>query len=187
MRIVGGEFKGRQFHPGKSFRSRPTTDFSKESLFNILENHIDWQETSALDLFAGTGSISFELVSRGCRHVTAVENDFVHCRFIRETAVTLGISNLSLIQGEVFRFLTGNKSHFDLVFADPPYTMKGFETVPLKILGSGILNQGGLFILEHSKDHQFSHLPDFTELRRYGSVHFSFFTRNSCEDSAPES
>jgi 16S rRNA (guanine(966)-N(2))-methyltransferase RsmD len=186
MRIVGGKFSGRQFHPGKSFRSRPTTDFSKESLFNILENRIAWEETSALDLFAGTGSISFELVSRGCRHVTAVEKDFVHCHFIRKTAGKLNISNLNLIQGDVFRFLSGNKSLYDLVFADPPYTMKNFETVPLKVLGSGILKKGGLFILEHSKEHHFSNVTGFRELRKYGSVNFSFFTCTVKDISNPE-
>jgi 16S rRNA (guanine966-N2)-methyltransferase len=186
MRIVGGKFSGRRFHPGKSFRSRPTTDFSKENLFNILENRITWEETTALDLFAGTGSISFELVSRGCRHVTAVEKDFVHCRFIRETTGKLNISNLTLIQGDVFRFLSGNRSLYDLVFADPPYTMKNFELVAGKVLNSGIIKEGGLFILEHSKAHQFSNLPGFTELRRYGSVHFSFFKGMGKTDSNPE-
>lgn len=175
MRIVGGIFKGRQFHPGKSFRSRPTTDFSKESLFNILENSINWEETTALDLFAGTGSISFELVSRGCLHVTSVEKDFVHARFIRETAEILEINNLRLVQGDVFRFLWSCTGQFDLIFADPPYTMRDFGTTALKVLSSGLLKTGGLFILEHSKEHSFNHLPEFTELRRYGSVHFSFF------------
>ena len=175
MRIVGGTFRGRQFHPGKSFRSRPTTDFGKEGLFDILENIIDWEETAALDLFAGTGSISFELVSRGCNHVTAVEKDFVHCRFIRETAATLGINNINLIKTDVFRFMLGKPGSWDLVFADPPYTMKDFESVAGNILASGIVKEGGLFILEHSKAHSFKELPEFVEIRKYGSVHFSFF------------
>jgi 16S rRNA (guanine(966)-N(2))-methyltransferase RsmD len=175
MRIVGGIFKGRQFHPGKSFRSRPTTDFSKESLFNILENHTDWENISALDLFAGTGSISFELISRGCRQVTAVEKDFVHCRFIRNTADTLGINNFRLIQGDVFQFLRSSSEACDLIFADPPYTMKHFGETATKVLESVILKEGGIFILEHSKEYNFDHLPEFTELRKYGSVHFSFF------------
>jgi len=177
MRIVGGTYKGRQFHPGKSFRSRPTTDFSKESLFNILENRINWEETSALDLFAGTGSISFELISRGCHRVTGIEKDKVHSRFIRDTSETLGITNFHLVQGDVFHFIRNKPASFDLIFADPPYTMKDFGTVAEKILGSGILREGGLFILEHSKENQFDHLPDFLEIRRYGSVHFSFFRK----------
>jgi 16S rRNA (guanine966-N2)-methyltransferase len=178
MRIVGGTFKGRHFRPGKSFRSRPTTDFSKESLFNILENWINWDETAALDLFSGTGSISFELVSRGCRHVTAVEKDFVHCRFIRETAATLGISNLTLIKTDVFRFLIGKPGSYDLVFADPPYTMKDFESIAARVLQSGVVKDGGLFILEHSKEHKFKDHPEFLELRKYGSVHLSFFRKS---------
>jgi 16S rRNA (guanine966-N2)-methyltransferase len=185
MRIVGGTFRGRQFHPGKSFRSRPTTDFSKEGLFDILENHINWPETEALDLFSGTGSISFELVSRGCRRVTAVESDFVHCRFIRETAATLGISNLNLIKTDVFRFMLGKPGAWDLVFADPPYTMKDFGSVAGIILASGIVKEGGLFILEHSKEHHFNHLPEFQELRKYGSVHFSFFSHVQRPDISP--
>jgi 16S rRNA (guanine966-N2)-methyltransferase len=175
MRIVGGTFKGRQFHPGKSFRSRPTTDFGKEGLFDILENSINWDETAALDLFSGTGSISFELISRGCGHVTAVENDFVHCRFIRETAATLGINNLNVIKTDVFRFMLGKPGAWDLVFADPPYTMKDFGSIAGKILASGIVKEGGLFILEHSKENSFKELPEFLELRKYGRVHFSFF------------
>jgi 16S rRNA (guanine966-N2)-methyltransferase len=182
MRIVGGTFRGRTFHPGKSFQSRPTTDFAKEGLFDILENRIDWEETSALDLFSGTGSISFELISRGCKHVTAVEKDFVHGRFIRETAATLGIDNLSLIRTDAFRFLIGKPGSWDLVFADPPYTMTDFGSVAAKILSSGVVKKGGLFILEHSKSNSFKELPEFLELRKYGSVHFSFFR----QDQRPE-
>ena len=177
MRIISGKYKGRLFHPGKSFRARPTTDFSKESLFNILENRIDWEKTAVLDLFAGTGSISFEMISRGCIHATAVEKDGIHCRFIRETASALGIQNLAVIKENVFRFLSGSTGSFDLVFADPPYDMREFQSVAAKILGSKVLKEGGLFILEHSKNNDFRDLPEFLELRRYGSVHFSFFTK----------
>jgi len=177
MRIVGGKYRGRQFHPGKSFKSRPTTDFSKESLFDILENRISWEETSALDLFAGTGSISLELISRGCKSVIAVEQDFVHCRFIRETAETLGIQNLAVIRDDAFHYLLRKKGPFDLIFADPPYTMNDFQSVAGKVLQSGLLKEGGLFILEHSKANRFEELPEFQELRKYGSVHFSFFKK----------
>jgi 16S rRNA (guanine966-N2)-methyltransferase len=179
MRIVGGKYRGRQFHPGKSFRSRPTTDFSKEGLFDILENRIDWEETSALDLFAGSGSISFELISRGCSHVTAVEKDLVHCRFIHETAETLGIQNLTLIRNDVFHYLSRQTGSFELVFADPPYTMRDFQNVAGIILRSGVIKEGGLFILEHSKANSFNESPEFRELRKYGSVHFSFFVKQA--------
>ncbi len=174
MRIVGGKYKGRQFVPGKAFRSRPTTDFSKESLFDILENRIDWEETDALDLFSGTGSISFELASRGCRTVTAVEKDFVHCRFIRKVTEELGITNLRLIQDDAFRVMMRTSQTYDLVFADPPYDMPGFDNIAEKILQSGITKPGGLLIFEHPKKYRFQELPGFLEMRHYGSVHFSF-------------
>jgi 16S rRNA (guanine966-N2)-methyltransferase len=176
MRIVGGKYKGRVFHPGKAFRSRPTTDFGKEGLFNILENKISWEETDALDLFSGTGSISLELVSRGCRKVTAVERDFVHCRYIREESLKLGIDNLQVIKVDVLRFLQGRHGQYALVFADPPFDMKDCHLVAEKILSSGILKEKGLLILEHSKSNKFDLVPGFLELRKYGSVHFSFFT-----------
>jgi 16S rRNA (guanine966-N2)-methyltransferase len=177
MRIVGGKYKGRIFNPGKSFRSRPTTDFSKESLFNILENRISWEETDALDLFSGTGSISFELVSRGCRRVTSVEKDFRHCRFIRETAGNLGIGNISVVKDKAFHFLSVSHESYDLVFADPPFTMVNFQETADKVMKSDALKSGGLFILEHSKANSFNHLPEFLEIRKYGSVHFSFFRK----------
>ena len=175
MRIVGGIYKGRQFHPGKEFRSRPTTDFSKESLFDILENRIHCEETDALDLFSGTGSISFELISRGCRQVTAVEKDFVHCRFIRKVTGELDITHLRLIHDDAFRFMMRTSQTYDLVFADPPYDMPGFDHIAEKILQSGVTKPGGLFILEHPKKYRFQELPGFLEMRHYGSVHFSFF------------
>ncbi len=177
MRIVGGKYKGRQFVPGKSFRSRPTTDFSKESLFDILANRIDWEETDALDLFSGTGSISFEMASRGCRNVSSVEKDFVHCRFIRKVAEELEISNLRVIQDDVFRYLFRTGDRFDLIFADPPYDMPGYDNIAEKILHSEVLKPGGLFIFEHPKKSRFQELPGFLEMRHYGSVHFSFFRK----------
>lgn len=185
MRIVGGKYRGRQFHPGKDFRSRPTTDFSKESLFDILENRINWEEAEALDLFAGTGSISFELVSRGCRQVTAVEKDFVHCRFIRKVISELGASNLKLIQDDVFRILARSGGAFDLVFADPPYDLPWFNQVAERVLQSGLLKPGGLFVLEHPKAFRFNHLPGFLEMRHYGSVHFSFFVPAALTEPDP--
>jgi 16S rRNA (guanine966-N2)-methyltransferase len=183
MRIIGGKFRGRRFDPGKSFRSRPTTDFSRESLFDILENRINWEETIALDLFAGTGSISFEMISRGCKQVTCVENDFVHCRFIREVAQKLGIGNLTILKADVFHFVSKNSGPYDLIFADPPYTMKDFQRVAGLVLGSGLLKEGGVFILEHSKANSFKDLPEFRELRKYGSVHFSFFIKQAGNQS----
>ena len=175
MRIIGGTYKGHHFVPSSSFRSRPTTDFSKEDLFDILDNRIHWEVTDALDLFAGTGSISFELVSRGCRQVTAVEKDFVHCKFIRKVIAELGIDNLRLYQNDVFKVLARSGAAYDLVFADPPYDAPWFASVPEIILKAGVVKPSGLFILEHPKAFRFDQLPGFQEIRHYGSVRFSFF------------
>jgi 16S rRNA (guanine966-N2)-methyltransferase len=175
MRIVGGTFKGRIFNPGKNFSARPTTDFSKENLFNILENRIDWEQSEALDLFSGTGSISYEMISRGCKNVTAVEINSRHVRFISVTKSTLGIQNLHIVREEAFRFISKAKKQYDLIFVDPPYDMRNFAEVPVKVFEAGLLREGGLFILEHNKFQNFKHLPQFQELRTYGSVNFSFF------------
>jgi len=175
MRIIGGTYKGRIFNPGKQFKARPTTDFAKENLFNILENRIHWEETEALDLFSGTGSISYELISRGCREVTAVEINFRHYRYITEVKSTLKIGNLSVIKDDVFHFVQKIRKTYNLIFADPPFDLKNFNDVPNKILESGILHPEGLLIVEHNKNQHFGHLPEFTEIRTYGSVNFSFF------------
>lgn len=174
MRIVGGKYKGRIFHPGKSFKARPTTDFAKENLFNILENRLDWENIDALDLFAGTGSISYELISRGCSYVTSVEMNFRHYLFIEEIRNLLGIDNMMVRREDAFRFIQKTNKKFDLIFADPPFDMKGFEDIAVKVMEAGILKPGGIFILEHNKFQDFSQLPGFLEIRTYGSVHFSF-------------
>ena len=175
MRIVGGKYKGRQFHPGKSFKARPTTDMAKESLFNILQNKVDFDEISVLDLFSGTGSISFEFASRGCTEITSVELNFNHFRFIKETIQKLNEKSIKAIKGNAFQFVKKTTQQFDLVFADPPYDHPRFKEVPELVLSENIIKPGGIFILEHSKDYDFSDLPGFVELRHYGSVHFSVF------------
>lgn len=182
MRIVGGEFKSRIFTPGKNFKARPTTDFAKENLFNILENRIKWEETLALDLFSGTGSISYELVSRGCKQVTAVEINFQHYKFISEVKSVLKISNLQIVRDDSFHFIRKSKHQFHLIFADPPFDMKNFAELPEKILSANILHPKGLLIIEHNKHHAFNHIPQFFELRKYGSVNFSFFKAAFDED-----
>lgn len=178
MRIVGGKYKGRHFTPGKSFKARPTTDMAKESLFNILQNTIDFEEIKVLDLFAGTGSISFEFASRGCTNITTVEINFNHVNFIKETIAKLDETNIRLVKTNAFVFAEHFKEQYDLIFADPPYDMRNFSEVPDLIFRNNLLRENGLFILEHSGEYDFSKLPQFRELRRYGSVHFSFF-RNS--------
>lgn len=175
MRIVSGKYRGRRFSPPSNFKARPTTDFAKENLFNILNNEIDWEETTALDLFGGTGSISFELASRECKHVTCVEKNPIHAAFIEKVKDQLKVTNLRIFKMDVFKYLEHNKDQFDLIFADPPYDMKNFEEVPRLVFEKNILKEGGIFIIEHSKDYDFSDYSLFVQKRTYGSVNFSIF------------
>lgn len=176
MRIISGKYKGRRFDPPKSFKARPTTDFAKENLFNILNNMIDWENTTALDLFGGTGSISFELVSRGCPRVVCVEKNFNHTTFIEKTKNELKIeSEMQLVKTDVFVFLEHYKEQFDFIFADPPYDLKNFTDVPRLVFEKDMMKPGGMFILEHSRDYDFSAYQLFREKRVYGSVNFSIF------------
>jgi 16S rRNA (guanine(966)-N(2))-methyltransferase RsmD len=178
MRIVGGTHRGRQFSPGKSFKARPTTDRAKESLFNILTNRIDFEELKVLDLFSGTGSISFEFFSRGCANVTTVELDYQHHEFIRSVIQKLGAKEeIRAIKGNAFKFCEQTVDQFDLIFADPPYDHPKFNEVPELILKNNLLKDDGLFILEHSKYYDFSSFNELVETRKYGSVHFSFFKK----------
>jgi 16S rRNA G966 N2-methylase RsmD len=136
---------------------------------------LDFEEIAALDLFSGTGSISYELASRGIRSVTSVEINAVHHRFIQETARELGITNLYAVRANAFLYIKGCKKQFGLIFADPPYDITGSEMLPEMVFSNGLLAPGGVFILEHSKNLDFSSHPKFSETRSYGSVHFSFF------------
>ena len=160
--------------PPKNITARPTTDFAKESLFNLLTNRMDLEGADVLDLFAGTGSISLECVSRGAREVTAVELAHTQQNFIIATSKSLGINNLHLIRGDVFRYLKACSIRYDLIFADPPYALEELPTLPSLIVPA-LLKPGGLFVLEHGEQYDFSGHPHFLDLRTYGSVHFSFF------------
>jgi len=175
MRIVGGIHRGRVFNPGKSFKARPTTDMAKESLFNVLQNLVDFENIKALDLFSGTGSISYELASRGCSDVTAVEINPVHIQFIKEVITTLGEKNIRLVKSNAFVFTKRISEQFDLIFADPPYDHPKFSEVAELIFKNNLLKPGGLFVLEHSGQFDYSNHANFRELRHYGSVHFSLF------------
>ncbi|MDR1879722.1 MAG: RsmD family RNA methyltransferase [Tannerellaceae bacterium] len=176
MRIISGKYGRRRFDVPSSFSARPTTDFAKENLFNVIGNLIDLDGADALDLFAGTGGISFELLSRGCRRVVAVEKDSVHAAFIAKVAKELKADDLKLIRGDVFRYLHSlPRQSFDFIFADPPYSMATLAETPSLILSHGLLREGGLFVMEHSKDYDFSALPGFSQRRVYGSVNFSLF------------
>ena len=175
MRIVSGKYRGRVISPPSNLRARPTTDFAKENLFNVLNNIVDFEECDVLDLFAGTGSISYEFASRGVRSVTAVEVNVVHYGFIRETAGKFGMDNLIPVRANAFLYIKGCKKRFDIIFADPPYDIEGSDTLPDMVFSHGLLNGDGMFIMEHSKNIDFSGHPHFTGTRSYGSVNFSFF------------
>ena len=177
MRIVGGTYKGRILRPPTNLRARPTTDFAKENLFNVLNNRVDFEGLEVLDLFSGTGSISYEFVSRGAATVTAVEINAVHVDFIKSTARGLGADNLFVVRANAFLYVKGVKKQFDLVFADPPYDIAGSERLPEMVFGHDILCPGGLFILEHSKNLSFQDHANFVESRSYGSVRFTFFKK----------
>ncbi len=177
MRIIRGKYGRRRFDVPGNISARPTTDFARENIFNVLENIIDLEGVRALDLFAGTGAMSFEFLSRGCSEVTAVEKAAVQSAFIKRVAQQLGADNFRLVRGDALRFIDSCTATFDVVFADPPYDMPGFAEVPAAVLGSKMLHEGTIVIIEHSKKHDFSHLPGFREHRAYGSVNFSIFEK----------
>lgn len=177
MRIIRGKYGRRRFDVPTNITARPTTDFARENIFNVLENLVDFEEDTpdALDLFAGTGAVSFELLSRGCRSVTSVEKASTQANFIRKVASQLGDPAHHLIKGDALRYIEASPRSFDIVFADPPYDLPGFAEIPTKVLASRLLRPGSIFIIEHSRNHDFSTLPHFLEHRAYGSVNFSLF------------
>lgn len=167
----------------KSFKARPTTDFAKENLFNVLQNMIDFEGIDALDLFSGTGSIAVELVSRECRQVTAVEKDHAHQAFIRKVKEELNADNLTVVKGDAFRFLAMSKPNsYDFIFADPPYALKSLGEIPERVIQGNLLRDGGIFVMEHPKEYDFSQLPLFSQKRVYGAVNLSIFVNSKQVD-----
>ncbi len=177
MRIIRGKYGRRRFTVPANITARPTTDFARENIFNVIENNIDIEGIRALDLFAGTGAITFELLSRGATEVTAVEKSATQQKFIAKVAAELNEKGLHLIRGDVKRYIASPTTQFDFIFADPPYDMPDFDEVAIKALESGLLRPGGMMILEHSGKRDYSSHPWFTERRVYGSVNFSIFHR----------
>jgi 16S rRNA (guanine(966)-N(2))-methyltransferase RsmD len=175
LRIIGGKYKGRRIIPHPGFKARPTTDFARESLFNILNNRVDFEEISVLDLFSGTGSISYEFASRGTKEVHLVEMDMRHISGIRRIIKELGITNIKTIHIDVKAYLKTCTVKYDVVFADPPYELSWLKEIPDLVTGSGIVKEDGFFILEHPRDMSFSSHKLFFEHRNYGGVNFSFF------------
>ncbi len=176
MRVISGTYKHRHFDIPHTFKARPTTDFAKENLFNVLAGYLDYEAgVRALDLFAGTGSIGVELASRGCTAVTSVEKERSHYLFICKVKLELGCENWRPLRADAFKFLHDCKEQFDFIFADPPYELPGIDTLPDLVLGGHLLADGGLFVLEHGKKNSFETHPRYLEHRRYGSVNFTFF------------
>lgn len=183
MRIIRGIYGRRRFSVPTNITARPTTDFARENIFNVIENLIDIENIRALDLFAGTGAITFELLSRGAKSVTCVEKAKTQQSFIQKVADTLGVKNLRLIRGDVFRFISTATSAYNLIFADPPYNLPDFDTIPELVLNSNLVEQDTIFIIEHSKNYDFSNLPYYYEHRAYGSVNFTIFKINKKPNS----
>ena len=176
MRIISGKYKGKHFGNIKKLKARPTTDRAKESLFNILNNIIDFEEVKMLDLFSGTGSISYEFASRGCDSITCIDRDFNHIRFIKKTSEELDFG-LNVIKADVFKFLKASSNKYDVIFADPPFAMGNFEDIPKLVKQGNFLLEDGLLIVEHSDKFIFKETQP-EETRAYGKVCFSFFRFN---------
>ena len=175
MRIIGGALKGKTILPPAGYKARPTTDFAREALFNILDNEYEFEDLKVLDLFGGTGAVSFEFGSRGVGRVWCVEMARENASFIKREAQRLGLDNVTMVRDNVFDFLTVCHEKFDIVFADPPYALEGLETIPDKIFAADILHPDCYFILEHGGEHSFREHPHFFKEKEYGRVHFTFF------------
>jgi 16S rRNA (guanine(966)-N(2))-methyltransferase RsmD len=176
MRVVSGKIKGIRFSPPKGFPSRPTTDFAKEGLFNVLEHRLSLFDLDILDLFAGTGNISFEFASREAGNITSVDQNFKCLRFIDEMAKKHGLDeDITTIKSEVLYYVERCNSTYDLIFADPPFDYKHYDKLVEKVLAGGLLREEGLLIIEHSARVHLEGLPQYVESKKYGNVVFSLF------------
>jgi len=175
LRIISGTHKGRLIKTPAGLKLRPTTDIAREGLFNILNNILDYNGLLVLDLFSGTGSISYEFASRGAEKVHAVEINPRHASFIRNTALTLDMSCIKVYCDDVRRFIGRTAGKYDIIFADPPYNLSWLASLPEAVFSAGVMNPGGKFILEHPRDHSFNNYRLFEQHRKYGAVNFSFF------------
>lgn len=175
MRVITGKYGGRKFHPPQNIPTRPTTDFAKSGLFNILNNEFDFPEISYLDLFAGTGSLSYEMASRGCTDITCVDQNQKCAAFIEQTAKDWNIQGLKVFRSDVFTFIERCNRTFDFVFAGPPYPLPNIDDLPEIVLSKPLLNEGGVFVLETSPKHAYDAHPMFYDKRHYGDTNFHFF------------
>lgn len=174
MRIINGKNRGKKIEAPSSLPVRPTTDLGKESLFNILNNYFHFDRVKVLDLFAGTGNITYEFASRGAISVTAVDNHQGCSDFIRKTITQLGYDQVSVIRGDAFHFVEKSRQKYDIIFADPPYDLENVEKIIEKVFKNNLLNPDGWLIIEHGRHYDFSKHPNFYQSRKYGKLHFSF-------------
>jgi 16S rRNA (guanine966-N2)-methyltransferase len=186
MRIIGGKNQRRQITAPARLPVRPTTDMAKEALFNILNNHYDFEAINVLDLFSGTGNISYEFASRGAIEVISIDINLPCVQFIRQTAENLDMPMLKAVKADAFHFLSFCKTHFDIIFADPPYDMERISEIPDAVFKAGILKPDGLLIIEHGERVRFSAHNNYVESRHYGKVHFSFFKNDTDESESSE-
>lgn len=179
MRIIGGDHSGRRIHPPtKMPHTRPTTDIAKEGLFNTLQHIVDFEESDCLDLFGGTGSISYEVSSRGARHVTTIERDKHMYQFIKKTLESFGFEDvIQLVQVDVFKFLESHQGQYDFIFAGPPYALKEIDLIPDLIIEKNLLKDDGIFVLEHTPRNDYEQHPNFFKIKNYGTTLFSFFKK----------
>ncbi|MBL7740155.1 MAG: RsmD family RNA methyltransferase [Chitinophagaceae bacterium] len=176
MRIIGGEHGGRRFNPpAKMPYTRPTTDIAKEGLFNILQHKLNIEELKTLDLFGGTGSISYELASRGAKDLTIVEKDTAMYEFIKKTTKELRIENMKMVKMDVFKFIEQCTDQFDFIFAGPPYALTNIDDLPKRVFEKQLLKPGGWFILEHTPRNSYKHFPHYKSERNYGTTVFTTF------------
>lgn len=175
MRIIGGIHGGRKFFPPAKIPARPTTDIAKEGLFNVLQNNLDFESLKTLDLFGGTGSISYELASRGCKDLTLVEQDYVTIQFIKNTIKTLQFENFKIIKSDVFKYIQRCTESYDFIFAGPPYALSQIDDIPHLVFEKKLLNPGAWFVLEHTPRNDYTKNEYFLRMKNYGTTVFSFF------------
>jgi len=183
MRIISGTHKSKRITAPKNLPVRPTTDMAKESLFNILNNSYYFDEIRVLDLFCGTGNISYEFASRGSEKIVSIDNHFNCVRFVQQTAKELGFDAITALQSDVFEFLAKHSQEYDVIFADPPYQLENIEQLSELIFKNKLLSAEGTLIIEHSKETDLSEMLYFVQTRRYGNVNFSFFEQDDNDES----
>jgi 16S rRNA (guanine(966)-N(2))-methyltransferase RsmD len=176
VRIISGKYRGRTLHPPKGLPVRPTTDFAKSGLFNILNNRLDYESCLVLDLCCGTGNITFEFASRGAQKIIAVDEHAACLKFISDTIRQLDLPNVKTFKSDIFKFIEKTDEKFDLIFADPPYEAEWIERIAPVVFEKNLLNEDGMLIIEHSDRTDLSAQPHFQERRNYGNVNFSFFS-----------